>query len=262
MEAIMLSKLSAISNRFNHILEKAGLMNYGRSVLVIFSIPQPVQTGTGIALFHAQENTTNIIKSVFTSFFLGQILLVLLTADQISGEVEQETFPLIRSKPVYDSEVILGKFSGMFGVMLLIDIPTITAVYTINLISYKAEYPEAYLGTIDEIIAAILIVLLLQSVIIAFVLVFSSIFARSLYAILASLITIFILSTFSNSLSESNNYISFNWLLDATLPEVFYHLEPIDASIPSAFTIILFIIGAIISFLSIATIVLRNKELL
>ncbi len=232
-------------------------------LIVLFSVAQPVvQSGTGIALFYAQVNTTDIIKSIFTSFFLGQILLVLLTADQISGEVEQDTFPLLRSKPVYDSEIILGKFSGMLGIMILIDVPTIAIVYVVNLIRYNADYPQAYIGTIDEVIGAIIVVLLLQGIIISFVLVFSTIFSKSLYAILASLLSIFILSSISGSLGEKNNYISFNWLLDATLPEIFYHLEPFSFGVPSLFTFVISLSATIIVFLTSATIILRNKELL
>ncbi|MHA2169542.1 MAG: ABC transporter permease [Candidatus Kariarchaeaceae archaeon] len=230
--------------------------------IILFSSTQPVvQSGTGIALFYAQRNTMLFIKSIFLSFFLGQILLVLLTADQISGEVEQETFPLLRSKPVYDSEIILGKFIGMIALILILNLPTIIFAYTANLIRYNAEFPMAYIETIDEVVGGIIILILLQSLIISFTLITSAIFSRSLYAILSSLISIFILSSISGSLG-SKNYLSFEWLLDATLPSVFYHLEPLEAAIPHVMVFIGAITGIITLFLMVAILILRKKELL
>jgi ABC-2 type transport system permease protein len=231
-------------------------------LIMFFTVTQPVvQSGTGIAVFYAHLNTANVIKSVFISFFLGQILLVLMTADHISGEVEMDTFPLLRSKPVYDSEIILGKYLGMLGVMFVLDLPTIIGVFFMNMLRYNADYPEAYFGVLDEVLGVIVILLLLQGMLIALTLIFSVIFSKSLYAILSSLLLIFILSSISGSLGESNNYVSFNWLLDAILPNVFYNLNPINSSIPSGYSLLFTMVGVNLAFLTTATLILRNKEL-
>lgn len=231
-------------------------------LILLITLVQPViQTGTGNALFEAHTAVRAYILIFYTSFFLGQVFIVLLNADAISGEVEEDTLPLLRSKPVYDSEIVLGKFFGMMGIMALMDIPVLVIIYFSNLIKFKAEFPQAFLYTLDEIIGTIIFVILLQSIIIALTLVFSSIFSRSLYSILSSLLGLFLLSQIAGILGDSNNYISLDWLVRATLPKMLYHLEPLNGSIPSLFSIFAGIIGVIVSLLTTSILILRHKEL-
>lgn len=221
--------------------------------------------GSGIALFYAQVTTLQYIKSFYLSFLLGQILLIILSADQIAGEIELKTFALIRSKPVYDSEIIFGKFLGMLGIMSILDLPGLFIVYFSYLIGLDADYPGAYFGTLDEIIAVYFIVLIFQGIIIALTLLFSTIFNKSLYAILGAMLSLFILSAISDSNTAGGadyNYISINWLLDAFLPYVFYHLEPLeDLIIPSLTSLIFGLLAMTLSILGCAVLILRNKEI-
>ena len=110
-----------------------------------------IQTGSGIALFQAHTAIKGYIIAFYISFFLGQIFIVLLNADAISGEVEENTLQLLRSKPVYDSEIIVGKFLGMVVIISLLDIPTLIIIYFVTLARYNADFPITYISSIDEI---------------------------------------------------------------------------------------------------------------
>ncbi len=232
--------------------------------LISNSVLTAVQTGSGIALFYAHRNISFYIRTFYLSFFLGQILVVVLSADQLAGEIEQDTYALLRSKPVHDSEIVIGKFLGLVGVVSLLDLPGYLFIYFYSLVRYEAE-TSAYIGTVDEIIGGFLLLLLLHSIIIAFTLLFSSLFSKNLYSILSSLIFIFILSIVTGLIQGANteivdNYLSIDWLAQAILPSVLYHLDPLESS-PNVPVIILGIIGAIASFLGLTTLVMRNKEI-
>lgn len=222
-----------------------------------------VFNGTGIALFYAQTTITLYLKTFYLSL-IGQVLLVILVADQIAGEVEMKTFSMLRSKPIFDSEIVLGKFFGMMLLLVLLDLPALFIIYVYYLIVLKAEFPSAYIGTLDEIIGAIFFLLILQGVIVALTLLFSSLFNKSLYAILAGLLVLFLSSTISENIlsgrKPGNVYISFLWLVDAFLPYIFYHLEPLEGTIPSLLTFLTSVIGIICILLFVTTLILRNKE--
>ncbi|MHA2030667.1 MAG: ABC transporter permease [Candidatus Kariarchaeaceae archaeon] len=230
-------------------------------ILLITNIQPAIQTGTGVALFEAHGAIRNYVLFIYTSFFLGQVFIVLLNADAISGEVEENTLPLLRSKPIYDSEIIFGKFFGMVVIISLLDFPVLLIIYITNLAKFDAKFPDAYLYGLDEIFGAILFIILIQSVIIALTLVFSTIFSRSLYSILSSLLGLFVIAQIAGALGEANNYISFDWLVNATLPKMLYHLEPLDSSTPSLLTIFMGIITVIASLLISSILILRRKEL-
>lgn len=230
-------------------------------ILLVGSVGAAIQTGPGIALFQAHTAIRGYISIIYISFFLGQIFIVLLNADAISGEIEENTFPLLRSKPVYDSEIIIGKFLGMLAIISLLDIPILLLIYIVNLARFNADFPITYLSSLDEILGAIFLVILLQSIIISLTLVFSTIFSRSLYAILSSMLGLFVISQIASSLGSSNNYLSFQWLVDAILPKMLYHLEPLENSTPSLLALFMGLIGTIIGLLTIAIMILRQKEL-
>ncbi|MCH8906918.1 MAG: ABC transporter permease subunit [Candidatus Heimdallarchaeota archaeon] len=220
-----------------------------------------VQKGTGIALYQAQIQTASLINIFYASFFLGQVLIVILSADAIAGEIEQDTLSLLRSKPVYDSEIILGKFIGLLAIIFLLESPAFLLIYFFLLVRYEAGSIEVYLGTIDEIIAVLILVLLMQGIIVAMSLMFSTLFSKTLYSILSSMLVLFILSQISGILSNTSNYVSFQWLVNATLPEIFYNIEPIDANLPSLGAFILGFSGIISGLLVLAITILRNREL-
>jgi len=232
--------------------------------LISNSVLTAVQTGSGIALFYAHRNIENYIRTFYLSFFLGQILIVVLSADQLAGEIEQDTYALLRSKPVRDSEIVIGKFFGLLGVVSLLDLPGYLYIYFYSLITYQADTP-AYIGTIDEIIGGFLLLLLLQSIIIAITLLFSSLFSKNLYSILASLIFIYIISIITGLIQGSNtkivdNYLSIDWLAQAILPSVLYHLEPLESH-PDPVLVILSILAVIAGALGLTTVIMRNREI-
>lgn len=228
-------------------------------IVAVGDLGSAVEHGPGIALYEAHTGTRAFIITFYVSFFLGQIFLVILNADAISGEIEQGTFALLKTKPVHDSEIILGKFTGMLVIVAILDIPTLLIVYFTTLIRFGAKFPTTYIHTIDEIVFTIIIVILIQSIILSMSLLFSTIFNKSLYSILASMLALFLASQFSGLLSSKANYLSFQWLIDAILPSFMYDLPKIEG-IVNAIWIILGVIFTSLIFLISSIIILQQKE--
>jgi ABC-type transport system involved in multi-copper enzyme maturation permease subunit len=233
-------------------------------LLVLFQSTQPVvQTGTGIAIYYAQLNATFYILTIFLTFFPGQVFLVIISADQIAGEFEHGNYVLFNSKPIHHFEIVIGKYLGLIGILSLLQMPTLLFIYYMNLVKYQAEWPIAYITSVDEVLAMLIIVILLQSVILGISLTISAFFDRSLYAILTSILLLFVISIISDNITASEllstNYFSLSWYIDAVLPHVFFNLTKIDDPMPlwTFFSIMI----SLIVFLTICTsLILRNRE--
>ncbi|RMG24968.1 MAG: hypothetical protein D6732_23065 [Methanobacteriota archaeon] len=228
--------------------------------LLVLSFVPIVQKGTGIAIFQAQFATTELIKTYFVSFFLGQILIALLTADQIAGEVERETLVLLRSKPIHDASVVIGKYLGMMYTLCLMILPVSVTYYFSVLGIYGATWPETFVRSLDEILAVAFLIVLMLGVVISLAILASSIFNKSLHAIIATLLGIFGINLLGDAIFGKNNYMSLSWYVDAIFPNIFYNLEPLE-DVPNGIylTALLLSINVIIVFLSSA--ILINKEI-
>ncbi len=227
--------------------------------LLILSLAPIVQKGTGIAIFQAQFATTELVKNYFVSFFLGQILIALLTADQIAGEFERDTFALLRSKPIHDFSIVIGKFLGMIYTLIVMILP-VSIVYYYSLLGiYGAEWPWTYLKSLDEILAISLLIVLMLGSVVGISLLASSIFSKSLHAIIATLLGLFGINLMGDALFGKNNYLALSWYVDAIFPDIFYNLEPLK-DIPNAISLVLILLTANVSFLLVSSIILMNRE--
>ncbi|MHA2502035.1 MAG: ABC transporter permease [Candidatus Kariarchaeaceae archaeon] len=233
-------------------------------LLLLMSAGAPViNTGTGIAIYYAQLNTSLQVKALFLSFFPGQIFLVILSSDQVASEVENDTLSLVMGKPVYHSEMIIGKFMGLLSILAVLQVPTLLVVYYSNLARYKAEFPYALVSSLDEVIAMLFLVIAIQGMILALSLMISSIFDRSLYAILTGILGLFIVSSVSDGIAanpDAANYLSLSYYLDAILPVFFFNLEKLDSQ-PSVLALFLVILGTTAGFLTISVALIRRREL-
>ncbi len=233
-------------------------------LLLLMSAGAPViNTGTGIAIYYAQLNTSLQVKVLFLSFFPGQIFLVILSSDQVASEVENDTLSLVMGKPVYHSEMIIGKFMGLLSILAVLQVPTLLVVYYSNLARYKAEFPYALVSSLDEVIAMLFLVIAIQGMILALSLMISSIFDRSLYAILTGILGLFIVSSVSDGIAanpDAANYLSLSYYLDAILPVFFFNLEKLDSQ-PSVLALFLVILGTTAGFLTISVALIRRREL-
>ena len=222
-----------------------------------------IQTGTGIAIYYAQLNTSFFIKSLFLTFFPGQIFLVILSSDQIAGEVESDTLSLVLSRPTYHSEIIIGKYLGLLTILAILQIPSLSFIYYFNLIRYGAAFPFAFWSSLDEFIAMLIIILLIQSMILALALLISSTFDRSLYAILSSILGLFVLSSLSDTFASdpsSVNYMSLPYYVDSILPSIFFNLEPLEKG-PNVLSMMMVILVVVAVFQICSVLILRRKEL-
>lgn len=222
-----------------------------------------VQTGTGIAIYYAQLNTANFVKGLFLTLFPGQIFLAILCSDQIASGIENDTLSLILSKPTYHSEIVLGKFFGLVSILAILQIPSMSFVYYYNLIRYDAEFPFAFYTSFDEVLVMFILILLLQSIIIGLTLMISSIFDRSLYAILSSILSLFIISSISENqtnLEDGINYFNLGDYIDAILPVIFFNLNKLDPE-PNIALLLFLILFLISLFLFFTNLILNRKEL-
>lgn len=227
--------------------------------LLILSLAPIVQKGTGIAIFQAQFATIELIKTYFVSFFLGQILIALLTADQIAGEVERETLVLLRSKPLHDFSVVVGKYLGMMYTLCLMILPVSIVYYFSVLGIYGASWPWTYLKSLDEIVAASILIVLMLGVVISLAILASSIFNKSLHAIIATLLGIFGINLLGDSVFGENNYLSLSWYVDAIFPHIFYNLEPLE-DIPNGLLLTATLLGINVVIVFLSSVILMNKE--
>ncbi|MEK9716608.1 MAG: hypothetical protein VW394_07595, partial [Candidatus Heimdallarchaeota archaeon] len=141
--------------------------------------------------------------------------------------------------------------------------PSLSFVYYYNLIRYDADFPFAFYTSLDEVVVMFILILLLQSMIIGLTLMISSIFDRSLYAILSSILSLFIISSISNNqtnLEDGINYFNLGDYIDAILPAIFFNLNKLDPE-PNI-TLLLFLVIFLISlFLFFTNLILNRKEL-
>ncbi len=229
------------------------------SNLIFLSFIPIVQKGTGIAIFQAQLATTELIKTYFVSFFLGQILIALLTSDQIAGEVERGTFTLLRSKPLNDWSIALGKYLGMLYTLIMLILP-VSILYFVSILGiYEADWPWTYIKSLDEIIAACVLIVLLLGVIVSLSILSSAVFNKSMHSIISTLLVLFVLSISGSALFGSNNYFSMSWYVDAIFPHFFYNLEPLKDA-PNGSVLVLVLVAANIAIVGLSCIILMLKE--
>lgn len=226
-------------------------------IVLIVGLQPIVDSGDGIALYYAQRQTQYIINSYFLSFFLGQLLLSLLTADQIAGEKERGTYVLLITKPVDEIAIVIGKFIGMVGLTSALIVPTLFISYYYQLSKYQAS-SITYLYSLDEIVGVAIVVILLMSIIIALSLLMSTIFSKTLHAILSAFILLFLLST-AGSIFGTHNYASLQWYADVILPAIFFNLEVVK-NMPSPISLFWTILGINVVVLTSTIIVLKHKE--
>ncbi len=228
------------------------------SMLGGFFIPV-IQNGTGIALYQAQFSTTSMITGTFLSFFLGQILIALLTADQIAGDIERGTFTLFRSKPIYEFEVVFGKYFGMLYTLSILSVPVLIINYYTQMFRFGAFWPDAFIHSLDEIIAVAVILVVLLGAVIGLALLTSSVFSKSLHSIITTLLLLFLVDFFGNLLPSNSKYLSLSWYVDVIYPKIFYNLEPVKNS-PDPLMLFFLLIGVNLLFLVVASIILRLRE--
>ena len=108
-----------------------------------------------------------------------------------------------------------------------------------------------------------ILILLLQSMIIGLTLMISSIFDRSLYAILSSILSLFIISSISNNqtnLEDGINYFNLGDYIDAILPAIFFNLNKLDPE-PNIALLLFLVLFLISLFLFFTNLILNRKEL-
>ncbi|MHA1912359.1 MAG: ABC transporter permease [Candidatus Kariarchaeaceae archaeon] len=164
----------------------------------VFSIPvlfllfdlgsEPVTTGNAEAIYRAHSELNGAFNSLWL-VWTGEIFIFLLASDAISGEVERDTFRILRTKPIYDSDIVYGKFLGFSLLTLVLIFPLSIIVYYGRMVQYGASASILW-SSLDELLGAIFIAWMTLSAYIALALVFSALFSKSLHAIMAGIMAI------------------------------------------------------------------------
>lgn len=156
-----------------------------------------------------------VIRSIGLAgmYLFGMIITIFLASSLISLEIERRTLYLILSKPVSATELILGKFVGLFAAIALITI-CMSAVY-LGVVWYKG-------GGFDAAsLASIVLQLFETGLFIAITTLFSTFatpFAAAMYGILVLYI--------GHSLSILLQYVQYRGAALNTAAHIVYYIVP------------------------------------
>ncbi|MCG3219424.1 MAG: ABC transporter permease subunit [Candidatus Heimdallarchaeota archaeon] len=236
----------------------------------VFSIPvlfllfglgsTPVTTGSAEAIYRAHSELIGVFNSLWL-IWTGEIFVFLLASDAISGEVERDTLKTLRTKPIYDYDIVYGKFLGFSLLILVLILPLSTIAYYGRMVQYGASSHILW-SSLDELLGAIIIAWLTLSAYIALALVFSALFSKSLHSIMAGIMAIFGTEILigGTGLAGLDEYLP-NYISRNLLKEVLYgstKLEEYDGTWWISLLVLLFIN---LSLLVICHQVLKRKEL-
>lgn len=156
-----------------------------------------------------------VIRSIGLAgiYLFGMIITIFLASSLISLEIERRTLYLILSKPVSVSELLLGKFAGLFAAIVLI-VLCMAAVY-LGVVGYKG-------GGFDAAsLQAIIMQLYEVGLFVAIIMLFSTVatpFAATIYGILALYI--------GHSLSILLQYVQYRAAPLKVAANIVYYLVP------------------------------------
>jgi ABC-type transport system involved in multi-copper enzyme maturation permease subunit len=158
-------------------------------LVLLFSLgSKPVTTGNAESIYRAHSELIGVFNSLWM-IWTGEIFVFLLASDAISGEIERDTFRILRTKPIYDYDIVYGKFLGFSLLILALILPLSLIVYYGRMVQYGASSNILW-SSLDELLGAVIIAWLTLSAYIALALVFSALFSKSLHSIMAGIMAI------------------------------------------------------------------------
>ena len=156
---------------------------------ILFSLGStPVPTGNAEAIYRAHSELIGVFNSLWI-IWIGEIFIFLLASDAISGEIERDTFRILRTKPIYDYDIVYGKYLGFSLLILALILPLSLIVYYGRMMQYGASSHILW-SSLDELLGAVAVAWLTLSAYIALALLFSALFSKSLHSIMAGIMAI------------------------------------------------------------------------
>ena len=224
-----------------------------------------LSSGVGTAIYWGQARTHAMITIGLFSWLglVGQMLVALLSTDLIAGEFERDTLPLLRSKPIRDIDIVLGKYFAALATIGVLVVPVIFIYYTLSYLQYSDNLIPL-LRSADELTAVSIIVILMLGIIVGLSIVFSSFAKKSLHAVMFTFGAIFALALLPSLLGPS---IGWGSTLDLTaetsylISKVFYNVEPTGSITTNPWIVFSIALGLHVIFIIISWIGLSRREL-
>lgn len=227
-------------------------------------IPENVLlTGKAQAVYHIHTALYNTYSVWWLSVF-GELFIILLTSDLIASEFEKGTILSLKSRPISDTDIFIGKLLGSIAIILAMIFPSSLVVYCTQIAIYAPKnFFWVFWHSLDELLISNLIVLLGILLILAISFFFSAIFSKSLQAILISLLTVFSIELLSLIFSFASNFftkLNIIYYLNKFLEPIFYNIRVSNASsAPIASSLIGFLL-LIIVLLGAGFLIFKRKE--
>lgn len=243
------------------------LVYFAAPLLGVFlsALDDVLNRGVGIGIYWAQSGTHDLVTGGFFGWtgLVGQMFIALLAADLVAGEVERGTFPMLKSKPVKDLEIVLGKYLGSLTVLLILMTPVVFIHYIVIYIQYSDDV-MVLLCSLDEIAAVAFLAVLVSGVISGIALSFSCFVRKSLHAVMLSLVGIFGLAFLPSVVGDSVSWIdqlSLNYQASYLISEVFYNVETTAKVDMDAWGVMLIFFGVHALLIFISWLGVSQKEL-
>jgi len=195
-------------------------------------------------------------------YLFGIVITIFLGASIIYKEIERRTFYFIFSKPVSYWDVVMGKFLGLFGALLITTL-LMAAVYA-GVVMYEVGEFD-YLGLL-----AIFYQLLETALLVAFLIFFSTI-ATPLAATISTILLLFVGHFLSTALENSQRMGELAQILVTSMYYILPNLEKfnirnmvVHATTPSLTLVVLTVVYTTlycVIFLALAHLFLKKKEL-
>lgn len=116
---------------------------------LLFYVVAPILLATGFAEGQPASMRLFFLLGLWVFLFIGPAVSMRSLAD----EFRQGTFELLMTSPIRPIEIVLGKFAGLMGFMLLILLPTVVFVVSLELHG-RPDYGEVLSGYLGLLLVA------------------------------------------------------------------------------------------------------------
>ncbi len=220
-----------------------------------------LEKNDSFAMFKAQQLIRERLETYWFST-LGLLVILVLSADLISGEVERDTLHALYGKPITVAEIIMGKFLGTVLAFSFVINTILMTTFYLQATTFGASKTALY-NTIDEVAYFVFISFLIIAGLVSLSLFFSVITSKTLQSALLSFVAVIggpfigLLLGLSPNAIEKTNIVYYGI---GALKPAFFNLE-LAAYTWKWYTFLTVLASIPIVFLLASTIALKQKEI-
>ena len=220
-----------------------------------------VEKNDAFAMFKAQQLIFERMNNWWFST-LGLLVIVVLSSDLISGEIERDTLHALYAKPVTEGEIILGKFMGTSLAFATILAPSLLITFYMQAITFGASW-SVLQYTVDEVLYYLLIIILMISALVSLSLLFSVLTSKTLQSALLAFIFVIggpIIALLLGFSVETTDKLTITYYGTGSLKKAMFNLEFQDFTW-DAYVYFLILFALPLVFLALSTLALTRKEI-